>query len=197
MNKAPPRLSIIIPAAGASKRLGQPKQLVQYQGKALIQRAIDNVASLEPHEVLVVTGANADAVQAVVQKSAVKCVYNVDWDDGLGASIARGAQAVDGQSKGILITLCDQWRVSAEDLRQLLSAWQADPERIVCSETGNRCGPPVIFPSSCLQELRNLQGDSGAHSIIEAHPDLLRTIALRSAASDLDTPSQLNELNRA
>ena len=197
MSKALPRLSIIIPAAGASERLGQPKQLVQYQGKALIQRAIDNAASLDPHEVLVVTGANADTVQAIVQKSAVKCVFNADWDDGLGASIARGARAVDGKSKGILITLCDQWRVSAEDLRQLLSTWQADPERIVCSETGNRCGPPVVFPSSCLQELINLQGDSGAHSIIEQPPELLRPIVLRSAASDLDTPAQLDELNKA
>lgn len=197
MNTVRPRLSIIIPAAGASERLGQPKQVVQYQGKALIQRAIDNAASLEPHEVLVVTGANAEAVQTAIQKNTAKFVYNTDWENGLGASIACGARAVDAESTGILIILCDQWRVSAGDLHQLLSAWQAHPEQIVCSETGSRCGPPAIFPDSCFKELRNLKGDHGAHSIIEAHPDLLMPVALQSAASDLDTPSQLDELQKA
>jgi molybdenum cofactor cytidylyltransferase len=192
-----PRLSVVIPAAGASKRLGQPKQLVRYQGKTLIQRAIDNAASLQPHEILVVTGAKTGAVEAIVEKNAVKCVYNADWDNGLGASIACGTRAIDRESTGVLIILCDQWRVSADDLQQLFNAWRANPERIICSRIGSRHCPPVIFPASCFRELRRLTGDHGAHSIIEAHPDLLKPIALPSAASDLDTPSQLDELNQA
>jgi len=195
MNMQPARLSIIIPAAGASERLGQAKQLVHHKGKSLIRRAIENAESLTPHEILVVTGANAEAVQLAVQMTSAQCVYNADWKGGLGTSIAKGAQAVEGDSIGVMVLLCDQWRISPEDLHQLLSAWQIDTNRVICSETENRCGPPVIFPSSCLQDLRELKGDHGAHSIIEAHPDLVKPMVIQNASYDLDTPSQLDELN--
>lgn len=192
-----PRLSIIILAAGASERLGRPKQLVLYNGKSLLRRTIDNAESLAPREILVVTGANAEAVRNEAQKTTAKCIHNPAWKNGMGTSIASGALAIEGTADGMMILLCDQWRIVAEDLQQLISAWHADPTLIICSRTNNRCGPPVIFPSSCFQDLHRLGGDSGAHSIIEAHGDLVKPVVLQNAASDLDTPIQLDELHKA
>ena len=197
MNTVHPQLSIIIPAAGASERLGQPKQLVQYKGKSLIRKAIENAESLAPDEIIVVTGADADAVQAEVKKTTAKGVYNPNWRDGMGTSIAFGAKAVDDRSDGILILLCDQWQIQAEDLQLLLKAWQTDPGYIVCAVTRDRHGPPVIFPVSCLQELRGLSGDHGARSILDSAPDKIKPVTIKHAAFDLDTPFQLEELNQA
>lgn len=190
-------VSIVIPAAGASERLGQPKQLVQYQGQSLICRAIRNAGSLSPHEILVITGASHEAVQAEVQKTNARCVFNPEWNQGMGTSIATGAQAVDSQSQGLMILLCDQWRILPEDLQQLIETWYDDPGRIICSATRNRCGPPVIFPATCLQDLSVLTGDRGAHTVMNKHRNLVLQVALENAASDLDTPAQLQQLHQS
>lgn len=190
-----PQLSIIILAAGASQRLGQPKQLVQYKGKPLIKGAIQSAESLSPHEILVITGADNDAVQAEVQKTSAHCVYNPDWSNGMGSSLAKGAQSVDGKSQGLMILLCDQWRILPEDLQLLVRTWHDDPRQIICSATEDRCGPPVIFPASYLKELGALTGNHGAHSVLDDHQDLVSRISLKNAAFDLDTPSQLQELS--
>ena len=190
-----PQLSIIIPAAGASQRLGQPKQLVQYKGQSLILRAIQSAESLSPHEILVITGSGAQAVQAEIGGTNARCVYNPDWSNGMGTSIAKGAQSVDDKPQGLMVLLCDQWRILPEDLHMLVEEWRSDPDRIICSATRDRCGPPVIFPTSCLAGLSVLTGDHGAHSIIDRHRDLVSRVTLENAAFDLDTPLQLKGLS--
>lgn len=187
-------LSILIPAAGASQRLGQPKQLVQYQGKSLIQRAIENAEVLTSLEIIVVTGAHADSIESLVQNTSARSVYNPDWSAGMGGSIATGADAVDENTSGVLIVLCDQWGIQAQDLQLLAQTWLADTDRIVCAEAEGHLGPPVIFPSSCLAKLRALNGDLGARSIIEKKLDSVFPVPMQNAALDLDTPNQLDEL---
>jgi len=194
-------LSILIPAAGASQRLGQPKQTVLYKGEPLIQRAIETAESLTPREIIVVTGANADSVKKVVQKTSAHCVHNPDWAGGMGGSIAVGASTVDKHSNGLMILLCDQWGIQPQDLQQLARTWISDTDRIVCAETAGRpgpprLGPPVIFPLSCFAALCGLQGDQGARSILAAYPRLLSAVPIKNAASDLNTPAQLNALNQ-
>lgn len=189
-------LSVLIPAAGASKRLGQPKQLVVYKGKPLIQRACEIAESLAPREIIVVTGANADSVEKAVQKTSARGVYNPDWESGMGGSIAVGANTIDRDSSGIMILLCDQWGVLPRDLQRLARTWLSDTERIVCAETDGRPGPPVIFPRSCLAALRGLQGDRGAHSVIDAHARLLTALPMENAGYDLDTTAQLDDLKK-
>ena len=190
-------LSILIPAAGASQRLGRPKQLVMYQGKSLIQRAIENAESLTPREIIVVTGAGADEVKKAVQKTSAHCVHNPAWAGGMGGSIAAGASTIDKDANGLMILLCDQWSIRAQDLQLLAQVWLADTGRIVCAEAEGRFGPPVIFPASCFAALCGLQGDQGARSILDAHPGLLNSVPMKNAASDLDTPAQLAALNQA
>jgi len=190
-----PQLSIIILAAGASQRLGQPKQLVQYKGQSLIQRAIQSAESLSPHEILVITGADAEAVQTEVEYTNARCVYNPGWSNGMGTSIATGAKSIDGKSQGLMILLCDQWRILPEDLQLLVETWLNKPSHIICSATKNRCGPPVIFPINFLKELCGLTGNHGAHSVLDNHQNSVGWVTVQNAAFDLDTPSQLLELS--
>lgn len=197
MSPKAPRLSIIILAAGASQRLGQPKQLVQYKGRSLVQRAIQNAESVSPHEILVITGADAEAVQAEVQSTSAQCVQHTDWYNGMATSIGKGAQSVDEGSEGLMILLCDQWRIQPEDLQLLVQTWHNDPTQIVCAVSEDRRSPPVIFPSAFLPELRVMTGDHGAYKIIQMHPDSVSQVKLENAAFDLDTSSQLDELNSA
>ncbi len=192
MKQAP--LSILIPAAGASERLGQSKQLLQYEGSSLIQNAVNTANSINPREIIVVTGADSKAVSAAAQDSSVRWVHNPHWSAGMGGSIALGAASINPESWGLMIFLCDQWRLQKQDLRDLARTWRSDPKRIVVAEAEGRYMPPVIFPSVCFNQLRALQGHQGARSLLKAHPELLTPVPMQNAAFDLDTQTHLDKL---
>ncbi len=192
-----PLLSILIPAAGASRRLGQLKQLVQYKTGSLIQNAVNTAHSIAPREIIVITGSNAKAVKDAAQKTPVRWIHNPHWCTGMGGSIALGTTAINRESKGLMIYLCDQWRIQTQDLNQLAEIWQSNPERIVCAEAEGLLMPPVIFPLSCFKQLRELEGSQGARSLLQTHPELLRPVALENAVFDLDTETQLAQLKNS
>mgnify|MGYP001557624692 CR=1 FL=1 len=189
-----PALRVLIPAAGASERLGHPKQLVRFRGKPLLQRAIDAARTLSPIEVIVVTGANASAVEDAVRETSVRWIHNPDWAAGMGGSIAKGATAIHPESRGVMILLCDQWRVQGQDLQALVEAWQSDRQRVVVAESQGHYMPPVIFPSALFPQLQALTGQQGARSLLETRAALVTPVAMPHAAADLDSPSHLNEL---
>lgn len=191
-----PQLSILIPAAGASERLGQAKQLVEYRGRSLIQNAVTSAFSISPFEVLVVTGANAKAVKNAVHQPSVRWLHNPRWRTGMGSSIALGATLINPESNGLMILLCDQWRIQPQDLRELAVTWQSSPERIVCAEAEGRYIPPVIFPRACFNELLGLEGDQGARGLFKTHPELITPVPIKNAIFDLDTQTQLDELRK-
>lgn len=191
-----PSLSVLIPAAGASERLGRPKQLIRYKGRSLLQNAVDLAHSLSPLEIIVVTGAYSEAVAESLQDDSVSWVDNPDWSKGIGGSIAVGAAAINHEATGLMVLLCDQWRIEEQDLTKLARAWQADPTRIVVSEAGGAYMPPVIFPALYVEQLRTLQGDQGARSLFTQFLDRLTAVHVKNAAYDLDTPSQLDELSQ-
>ena len=189
-----PQLSILIPAAGVSRRLGQPKQLLRYRNKTLIQHAVETAHSITPREIIVVTGANAQAVKDAIETIPVCWIHNPNWSAGMGGSIATGAAGINPESRGVMILLCDQWRLQTSDLQELAEKWQSDPRRIVCAQADGQLMPPVIFPAGCFGNLHALHGDSGARSILKNHPDLLTVVPSKNAAYDMDIPSQLNQL---
>lgn len=190
-----PALSILIPAAGSSERLGQPKQLVQYKGNSLLQNAVNVALTLTPCEIIVVTGAHANVVKNSPKDPLVRWIHNSQWSTGIGGSIALGAASVSPESRGLLIILSDQWRIQANDLLELTETWRSDPERIVIAEADGQYMPPVIFPSACFNHLQTLEGYQGARGLLGIYPELLTSVPMQNAAADLDTPSQLDELN--
>jgi molybdenum cofactor cytidylyltransferase len=192
-----PELSVLIPAAGASKRLGQAKQLVRYKGLSLIQNAVIAAQSITPREIIVVTGAEARAVQNSVETPSVRWIHNPLWSAGLGGSIALGAGVISPQSTGLIIFLCDQWRLQAQDLIDMADKWQSDRARIVCAQAGGHCMPPVIFPVGCFKQLQELQGKHGAQTLFKKHPDILTPVPLENAAFDLDTQAHLDKLKKS
>lgn len=192
-----PVLSILIPAAGASERLGQAKQLVKYRGKPLLQNAVDLAHSIVPAEIIVITGANVKAVKDTLQMPGIRWLHNPHWSTGMGSSIALGAAAIHPKSTGLMIFLCDQWKLQAQDLQTLAETWRSDSQRIVVAQAEGHYMPPVIFPASCFDELRRLEGKQGARSLLQARPELLTALPVENAAFDLDSQTHLDELEQA
>jgi len=188
-----PQLSVLIPAAGASTRLGQAKQLVRLKSGTLIQNAVNIAQSVSPLEIIVVTGANAEAVKDAVQQTTVRWVHNPHWSAGMGSSIAAGTAGLSPDSSGVMILLCDQWRLQASNLQAMAEIWKANPERIVVAQAGGQYMPPVILPSIFYKQLGKLESDQGAQKLVMAQPDLVTAVAMESAAFDLDTPEHLDD----
>jgi molybdenum cofactor cytidylyltransferase len=187
---------IAILAAGASRRLGEPKQLVMIDGKPLLQRQCEVAIEAGIGAVAAILGSHAEACREVIDGLAVSVRLNPKWNDGLGSSIACAARAAgEASAAGVLILHCDQYAIAAIDLRTLYEVWIADRSKAVRSRSGSYLGPPVIFPASSFTDLRELTGDDGAKSVIArlGRANVV-DVDIPSAADDLDTPEQLTKL---
>lgn len=191
----------IILAAGASRRLGQPKQLVVNSGETLLARAIRVAQKAGAAPVVVVLGSDSEAISASLGKRRdLVIVENPDWAEGIASSIRSGLQAAERHapmSGGVLLSACDQPHVSSEHLQQLLARFHAQfDSAIVASLYGGTRGIPAVFPRSMFPLLEALAGDTGARSLLAHPPCPLAGIALRGGEIDIDTPADLDQLDR-
>ena len=193
-----PLLAAILLAAGPSSRLGKAKQLVRLGEECLVRRSARLLLGLDPESIVVVTGFEADRINAELQDLPLRTTHNLEWEQGMGGSIACGAKSIPRGIDGILIMACDQWRLDQEDLRRLYSAWKTDISRIaVAAWKEGRAfisGPPVIFPGPLIHELRFINKSRGARQVIDRHMEIVEFVKMSNAAFDLDRPEDLEQL---
>ena len=193
-----PSLGVVLLAAGPSTRLGRPKQLVQVGGECLVSRSARLALSLNPTFVTVVSGFEADRIEAELEGLPVGIVYNRNWSRGMGASINCGVRSMHKGVEGVLIMVCDQWLLEESDMERLSSAWSSDISKIyvACWKEGSAyvSGPPVIFPRKLIPELKSMQENRGARQLIDRHMDIVEYVEMASAAHDLDRPEDLEQL---
>jgi len=194
MPLADPKLAGVVLAAGGSSRLGQPKQLLMWQGEPLVRRAVQTSLSLCGAGVTVVTGAFADDVVRALHGCAVSVVNNPDWPAGMATSLQAAIRSLtEPKIEGVLITLCDQPLLSVENLACLLNVWQTAQDRPIASSYGNVTGVPAIFPRTLFPMLSALSGDAGARSVLVDNSEAI-LVAMPNAAFDVDTKADLEQL---
>ncbi|MBK8565394.1 MAG: nucleotidyltransferase family protein [Saprospiraceae bacterium] len=121
-------LHILVLAAGASTRLGQPKQLVRMEGLTLLERTCQTALSIENRGVTVVLGAHCGAIRPAVEHLPVNIVVNENWALGMGTTIACGMASLPPDADAVLLLLCDQPFVSLGLLKDLVEKWQQHPK---------------------------------------------------------------------
>jgi molybdenum cofactor cytidylyltransferase len=160
----------LVLAAGGSKRLGQPKQLLPYRGRPLLQSALDISAVAGFDQLLVTVGGAADEVLAAVEIGDAAVVINDEYGSGCSSSIVAALGVVDSRSVGIVLMLGDQPEVSVQVISRLIAA--ADPTAMgVCRYTDGR-GHPFWLGRSVFAEQADLHGDKGVWKVLESgrHP---------------------------
>lgn len=203
MSESPmqPGLAVILLAAGPSSRLGHPKQLVKVDGECLVRRTARVALSLQPQSLLVINGHERERVIGELVDLDVRHIYNRDWEQGMGGSILAGARALGDDVGGVLVMVCDQWRLAPEDLRRLVDHWRGDPSRICVARWSEGAaqvsGPPVLFPGHLLRDLRAMDKHRGARQVIDVNIDIVDYVEVPSAAWDLDRPEDLARLQEA
>jgi len=187
---------LIILAAGCSSRLGEPKQNLVYEDKTLLQRAIDAANGSGCDPIIVVLGANADAIVPVISgQDDILIVINPEWEEGIASSIRTGLAEIekDDRVSNVIIMLCDQPFVDAALLQKLIRAKQSDKNIVACSYAGT-IGVPALFDRILFVKLLKLQGQDGAKKILKDHPDDMATIEFDKGNIDIDTKDDYDQL---
>ncbi len=196
MPEQPANIAIIVLAAGASTRLGQPKQLLQWQDKILLTSICETALAMENGGVIVVLGAHCEAIQPTIEHLPVQIVINEKWNEGMGSSIACGMSHLTPHTNAVLLLLCDQPFVSQALLNNLMETWRESAKPIVVAQYGDTLGVPALFDHRCFEELSKLTGQQGAKSLIMANPQEVAAVPFPEGAIDLDTPSDLEAIQQ-
>jgi len=187
-------------AAGASHRLGQPKQLVTYKGKTLINHAVDKLKSLDLDDCTVILGSQADLIKSKIDKE-ISILINADWQEGMGSTVRKGISSLDADVDAVLVLIVDQYKLTIDLLIQLINEFEKSEDHLVVSRYANGAfGPPAIFPKKYFNQLKELKGDRGAGKIIkselEYNDQRVVIVDFEEGHLDVDTPQDLNHLNQ-
>lgn len=192
------RMSVaaIIVAAGASSRLGQPKQLVLVDGEPLLQRAIRCALGAGAEPVFVVLGAHRQIILNAIDFVSATVLVNGEWQEGLASSIRVGVKAVETEthSAGVLLMTCDQPRVTVEHLRKMMEQFEARAGTVLIASiyAGIR-GIPAVFPRVAFADLLDLRGDKGARGLLAKASRPVVEIPLEGGEVDIDRPEDIAE----
>ncbi|HEY4159148.1 MAG TPA: nucleotidyltransferase family protein [Polyangiaceae bacterium] len=187
------RIGCALLAAGGSRRLGFPKQLVHWEGLPLVRRAAECGLGSHCAETLVVLGAHAVRVREALGELPVTLRENQGWREGLASSVRTAALwAIERKLDGLLLTLCDQPGLTSNHLDTLLFMHRRTG-MVVASHYGGRSAVPALFPAAQLRSLLKLRGDRGARELLRAHRPLA-LVPWPEGELDVDTQSELQRL---
>ena len=180
-------VAAIVLAAGASRRLGQPKQLLTVDGVPLVRRIAER-ARAACDAACVVLGANAGEIVPALDGLGIPILVAMDWGEGMAASLRRGVEwaALSGHD-AVAIFTCDQPRLSVAHARQLVERHRATGESVASRYAGT-LGVPAVLGRARFPELVRLRGDRGARAVLREDPCVV-VVDWPDGALDIDTPA--------
>jgi molybdenum cofactor cytidylyltransferase len=193
----PFRFGVAILAAGASTRMGFPKQLLEFDGKPLLVHTVEAALASAAWPVVVVLGAHAEKIRPVLARFPVLVTESPAWSEGMAASIRAGVTTLQQFSRHLdaaVIALCDQPAFSAATIAQLVAVQQATGRSIVAARYAARHGAPALFLREHFSTLTALTGEEGARALLNDDPAGVASVELPELALDLDTPADVTAL---
>jgi molybdenum cofactor cytidylyltransferase len=182
-----PSIAIIVLAAGASTRLGAPKQLLKYNGITLLRRTVETVLLSKAESIHVVFGFEAEKMQLEIAGLPVDVIINPNWQRGISTSIQSGIQSLEPNIDAAIIVLCDQLKLSTDILNKLIDTYASTRAPIITCKYVGTVGVPAMFDYRIFPELLTLEGDLGAKKIIERHTKERIEIDFLGGEIDIDT----------
>jgi len=158
-------ISAVVLAAGEARRFGNPKQLLTWHGKPLVWHVANKAFQAGLSPVVVVCGAQMDAIKNALADLPVVWVHNPDWQQGQGTSVKLGTQAVGTRSGGILFLLADQPQIPIPLIRSLIDAHAQNLNPITGPMIDGQRANPVLFDQFTFKDLLSLSGDAGGRKL--------------------------------
>jgi molybdenum cofactor cytidylyltransferase len=189
-------LAAVILAAGASSRMGQPKQLLKFRGTSLLRRSIDTALAAGAEQVIVVLGHAADQLLPEVEATSATIVLNDQWMEGVSTSLRGGLAAVASDARGVFIYPADMPLVTPEALRELARRQQVSGRPAAMTEAGGVRGVPVFITRSLFPALMIQEGDAGGAQYLRGHPESVEAVHFDDLdlVRDVDRPEDYSRL---
>jgi molybdenum cofactor cytidylyltransferase len=190
-------IGAVVLAAGASTRIGIPKQLLQFRGQTFLRRAASVALEAGCRPVVVVTGANAAACRESLRGFDVLEAENQRWESGMSSSVRVGIEALvtaNPRIAAIVLMLCDQPFVTRDVIVGLVRAHYETGCSIVASQYGGSYGVPALFGKAHFAELATLKGAAGAKQVIQKHLQKVQLLPFPEGEIDVDTPGDFARL---
>jgi len=187
----------IVLAAGGSTRMGSGtnKLVEEIAGRPLLAWPVDALREIGADPIICVTGHEAAAIRRALAGRGIEFIHNDDWAEGMGGSIARGAQALGERGcEGVFVCLGDLPGLRGPLLEPLLRAFESGGPASICIPVhSGRRGHPVLFGADHLRLLTTLRGDRGARSLLAESTPAIIEVEIPSDAifDDVDTPEAL------
>lgn len=193
-----PFVSGLVLAAGASTRLGRPKQLLPFGTTTLLGAVVAEAhAASALDEVVVVLGGAASEVRRRVDLGGASIVENPEFGDGCSSSYRAGIGALDPRADAVAVLLGDQPGVDHAVIDTVVEAWRRTRDRVMLASYRTREGHPLVFARALFADLVVLQGDKAAWKIVDAHRDWIRAVGVdRPHPRDVNTWEEYAQLLR-
>jgi molybdenum cofactor cytidylyltransferase len=170
-------ISGLILGAGASQRLGPPKQLLPFRGTTMLGWVVQqSQRATGIDEVIVVLGRAANEVRERVDFGTARVVENPVFTEGCSSSYRAGLAAMNPESQAVMIILGDQPGIMPEVIDTLAEEWRRTEALIALCSYGGHKGHPMIFSSAMFDQLEELHGDKAAWKLVDANADLVQEV---------------------
>lgn len=191
------QVGIVILAAGESKRLGQPKQLLPYVGTTVISHIVKTALASNANQTIVIAGAHIELIRNELDSFPAIIVENRSWQEGVATSIRLAVETLEQSNmatRAVLFMTSDQPHVSTVLINTIIDKFDNQDNRIVACEYEKTVGIPALFGHSYFPELNSLEGDHGAKGIIMNHHNCLLTVPFPEGGLDIDTAEDVEKL---
>ena len=174
-------ISAVILAAGESKRMGEPKQLLPWRGKTILETVIGNVASCSEvdDEIRVVLGARKELIEPLVENfkdSRVRAIENPDYREEMLTSVRRGLEDLPESTRGVMLVLGDQPLISPEIFGSLSEEFISERPYILLPVSSGERGHPLLLRRELVPKVNSLDGPGGLHGLLEKYSDRVREL---------------------
>ena len=181
-------ISALILGAGASQRLGPPKQLLPFRDTTMLGWVVQQAQRASGvDELIVVLGRAADEVRERVDFGTARVVENKVFTEGCSSSYQAGLAALNPESQAIMIILGDQPGITPEVIDTLAEDWRRTESLIALCSYEGRKGHPMIFSRVMFDQLKGLHGDKAAWKLVDANADRVQEVHL-----NLPYPDDIN-----
>ena len=187
----------LILAAGSSRRMGSPKQLLPIAGRPMLELVVDHANQSNLDRVVVVLGAAADQIRAQVDLGRASVLVNPDHGSGMASSLRVGVASLGDDVDRVVVILGDQPDVDAALLNRLLAVQETSGLPAAALSFNGLLHPPVVLARELWGDLMTLEGDVGCRAVIRARPELVATLQVETDLThpvDVDTPADYERL---
>lgn len=186
------RIGAVVLAAGRSQRMGQPKMVLPWGERTVIEHVVAEIAKAGVSEIVVVTGGARELVEGALKGGPARTVFNPQYENfEMTVSLQCGLRAlVETDCEAMLICLGDQPAISANVIAALAGAYERSQANLVIPSYQNRRGHPWLVTRRLWDAILSLPPEKTLRDFLNTYTDEIEYVLVDTPAvlSDLDTP---------